>query len=163
MEALRRLRERAVAVEFVHQTGERQVEEVRRAYLEAGFQAEVGSFFPDFASRYAWADLVVCRAGATTVAEIRASGRAALFIPLEFAADDHQRKNARAMVDAGAALMVDPMELSGERLAGEIGGLVSNPARLAELGERARAMAVPDAEARIVDVMVGIAAGGRES
>jgi UDP-N-acetylglucosamine--N-acetylmuramyl-(pentapeptide) pyrophosphoryl-undecaprenol N-acetylglucosamine transferase len=117
----------------------------------------------DFARRYAWADLIVCRAGATTVAEIRAAGRAALFIPLAFAADDHQRKNARAMVDAGAARMLEPEELSGELLAEQIAGLVSQPERLAELGERARALAVPDAEARIVDLIERIVGGERES
>jgi UDP-N-acetylglucosamine--N-acetylmuramyl-(pentapeptide) pyrophosphoryl-undecaprenol N-acetylglucosamine transferase len=163
VEALGWLRARGLSLEFVHQTGERQVAEVRRAYVEAGFEAEVGSFFPDFASRYAWADLIVCRAGATTVAEIRAAGRAALFIPLAFAADDHQRKNARAMVDAGAARMLDPEELSGELLAEQIAGLVSQPERLAELGERARALAVPDAEARIVDLIERIVGGERES
>ena len=151
--ALPYLRPLASRLRFVHQTGERQVEEVVRAYRDAGFEAEVRSFFPDFASQYAEADLLVCRAGATTVAEVRAAGRAAIFIPLEFAADDHQRKNARAMVEKGAAVMIDPMELSGERLAAEISGLVGDPGRLGELGRRARAMAILDAESRIADLV----------
>jgi UDP-N-acetylglucosamine--N-acetylmuramyl-(pentapeptide) pyrophosphoryl-undecaprenol N-acetylglucosamine transferase len=153
MEALPHLAGFGNRLRFVHQTGERQVGEVRAAYRNAGFQSRVESFFPDFASQYAAADLVVCRAGATTVAEIRASGRAAVFIPLEFAADDHQRKNARRMVEGNAAVMIDPRELSGERLAAEISGLIGDPARLEELGRNARRMAVLDAESKIVDLI----------
>lgn len=138
---------------FVHQTGERQMEEIESAYARAGFDAEVASFFPDFAREYARADLVVCRAGATTVAEVRAAGRAALFIPLEFAADDHQRKNARAMLVQDAAVVIDPTELSGSRLAVEISALVANPARLEELGRNARRMAVLDSESKIADLV----------
>jgi UDP-N-acetylglucosamine--N-acetylmuramyl-(pentapeptide) pyrophosphoryl-undecaprenol N-acetylglucosamine transferase len=134
---------------FVHQTGERQMREIEGAYASGGFDAEVASFFEDFAREYARADLVVCRAGATTVAEIRA----ALFIPLEFAADDHQRKNARAMLVQDAAVMIDPTELSGPRLAAEIAALVGNPARIEELGRHARRMAVPDSESKIADLV----------
>jgi UDP-N-acetylglucosamine--N-acetylmuramyl-(pentapeptide) pyrophosphoryl-undecaprenol N-acetylglucosamine transferase len=160
-EALAHLRHLSSRLSFVHQTGQRQIEEVRAAYRKAGIDAEVDSFFSDFASRYAGADLVVCRAGATTVAEIRASGRAAVFVPLETAADDHQRKNARAMVDANAGVMIDPRDLSGERLAREIAGLVGDPDRIGELGRNARRMAVLDAEAQIVDLLGEIAGSSR--
>lgn len=138
---------------FVHQTGERQMGEIESAYAREGFDAEVASFFPDFAREYGRAALLVCRAGATTVAEVRAAGRAALFIPLEFAADDHQRKNAGAMVAQDAAVVIDPKELSGSRLAAEISALVENPARLEELGRNARRMAVLDSESKIADLV----------
>lgn len=138
---------------FVHQTGDREMKEIESAYRSAGFEAEVASFFPDFAAEFARADLLVCRAGATTVAEVRAAGRAALFIPLEFAADDHQRKNASAMLSGDAAVVIDPTELSGPRLAQEISALVENPARLRELGRNARRMAVLDSESKIADLV----------
>ena len=138
---------------FVHQTGRRQVDEVRTAYEKAGVKAQVSSFFEDFEKLYAAADLIVCRAGNTTVAEVQASGRAAILIPLPFAADDHQRRNARAMADRSAGVMIDPDNLTGERLAREIVQLLEDPDRLREIETNARGMAVPDAEARVVDLI----------
>jgi UDP-N-acetylglucosamine--N-acetylmuramyl-(pentapeptide) pyrophosphoryl-undecaprenol N-acetylglucosamine transferase len=153
LDALSRLEGWQDRLRFVHQTGKRQVDETRSAYAAAGFRAEVESFFTDFDARYAAADLIVCRAGATTIAEVRASGRAAIFIPLASAADDHQRRNARAMVEAGAAVMIDPVELSGGRLAAEIVGLLEAPERMAAMESNARRMAVLDAESRIADLI----------
>jgi UDP-N-acetylglucosamine--N-acetylmuramyl-(pentapeptide) pyrophosphoryl-undecaprenol N-acetylglucosamine transferase len=141
------------ALRFVHQTGKRQVEMIREGYQKAGFTAEVASFFDSFEDRFAEADLIVCRAGATTVAEVRAAGRAAIMIPLAFAADDHQRKNARAMVEEGAGIMIDPDDLTGKRLANEIVGLVRDSKRLQSIEENARRIAVLDAESRIVDLI----------
>jgi len=156
-DALGHLKELSGSIRFVHQAGDKQVDEVREAYRSGGFDAEVASFFPDIAREYAEADLVGCRAGATTVAEIRAAGRPALFIPFEFAADDHQRKNARAMVERQAAVMIDPSELSGERLGGEIIRLMGDPELRDALGRNAHAMAVLDAESGIVDLIEEIA------
>ena len=90
----------------MHQTGEAQLDETRAAYAAAGFDADVRAFFNDFHQKYAAADLIVSRAGATTVAEIKAAGRAAILIPFPFAADDHQTRNAQAMVGEGAAIMI---------------------------------------------------------
>jgi UDP-N-acetylglucosamine--N-acetylmuramyl-(pentapeptide) pyrophosphoryl-undecaprenol N-acetylglucosamine transferase len=146
---------------FVHQTGKRQEAAIRSAYAKSGFEAEVSSFFEAIESRYAEADLIVCRAGATTVAEIRAAGKAAIMIPLPFAADDHQRKNARAMEEAGAAVMIDPDDLSGERLAGAIESLLEDVQRLEGIEANAKRLAVVDAERRVAD-LIERAAGHRE-
>jgi UDP-N-acetylglucosamine--N-acetylmuramyl-(pentapeptide) pyrophosphoryl-undecaprenol N-acetylglucosamine transferase len=140
-------------VGFVHQAGKRQVETIRAAYEKAGFTALVASFFDSFEELFGEADLIVCRAGAKTVAEARAAGRATIMIPLQFAADDHQRKNARAMVDQGAAVMIDPDELSGELLAREIMRLLDDPRLLSSIEENARRMAILDAESRIMDLV----------
>src|SRR5262245_34788842 len=107
-------------IRFVHQTGERQLKDVQDAYAGKGFQADVRSFFNNFHEQYAKADLIVARSGATTVAEIKAAGRAAILVPFPFAADDHQTKNARAMVDEKAAVFISNADLSGKRLADEI-------------------------------------------
>lgn len=151
--ALPYLNDLSSQLRFVHQTGSRQEEEVRAAYIREGFEADVRSFFPQMGRQYAEADLIVCRAGATTVAEVRAAGKAAVFIPFEFAADDHQRRNAQAMVEQGAARMIEPSDLSGGRLAEEVRSLVRDRSQLSELGRRARAMAVLDAESRIADLI----------
>jgi UDP-N-acetylglucosamine--N-acetylmuramyl-(pentapeptide) pyrophosphoryl-undecaprenol N-acetylglucosamine transferase len=111
----------------------------------------VRAFFTDMAVQYLGADLVVCRAGATTVAEITALGKAAVFIPFPFAADDHQRLNARRLVDAGAAEMIDEQELTGARLGARIGFYASHPEALAGLAGQAARLGKPDAARHIVD------------
>ena len=137
---------------FTHQTGEAQLKETREAYTSAGFTADVQPFFNEFHQRYAAADLIVSRAGATTVAEIKAAGRAAILVPFPFAADDHQTRNAEAMVQEGAAIMIRNEDLTGQKLAGTIQGLLSDIPRLEKMEESARRIAVLDAEERIVDL-----------
>jgi len=137
---------------FTHQTGEAQLKETREAYTSAGFTADVQPFFNEFHQRYAAADLIVSRAGATTVAEIKAAGRAAILVPFPFAADDHQTRNAEAMVQEGAAIMIRNADLTGQKLAGTIQGLLSDIPRLEKMEESARRIAVLDAEERIVDL-----------
>jgi len=137
---------------FVHQTGEAQLNEVRGAYAAAGFDSDVRAFFHGFHEQYAAADLIVSRAGATTVAEIKAAGRAAILVPFPFAADDHQTRNAQSMVDDGAAIMIPNAELTGERLASAIRGLLSDVSKLEQLERNAKRVAVLDAEQRIVDL-----------
>lgn len=137
---------------FVHQTGEKQVEEIRRAYSDAGFEADVRPFFNDFHQQYAAADLIVSRAGATTVSEIKAAGRASILIPLPTAADDHQTKNAKAMVEENAAVLISNAELNGESLSSAIRSLLSDPQKLDSIEKNARRIAVVDAEQRIVDL-----------
>jgi UDP-N-acetylglucosamine--N-acetylmuramyl-(pentapeptide) pyrophosphoryl-undecaprenol N-acetylglucosamine transferase len=139
-------------VKFVHQTGERQLDEVKAAYATKGFNADVRTFFNNFHEQYAAADLIISRSGATTVAEIKAAGRAAILIPFPFATDDHQTKNAQAMVDEGAALLIRNSDLNGKRLAEAIRELVGNPERLTAIETNARRTAILDAEARIVDL-----------
>ena len=138
---------------FVHQAGAGQLAEVRSAYQAAGFKARVQDFFDQFDQEYAAADLIISRAGATTVEEIKASGRAAILIPLPFAADDHQRRNARAMVEESAAVMIDENDLNGSRIAGEIVRLFEDLDGLRQMETNARNLAILDAESRIVDLI----------
>jgi UDP-N-acetylglucosamine--N-acetylmuramyl-(pentapeptide) pyrophosphoryl-undecaprenol N-acetylglucosamine transferase len=138
-------------VHLTHQTGERDVEMVRAAYRTAGLQAVVEPFLYDMGKQIAGADVIVCRAGATTLAEITAAGKAAILIPLPTATDDHQRKNAEALLSAGAAEMLLQSELTGDRLAGQVLKLAADGERRGRLASRARAMARPDAARVIVD------------
>jgi len=145
------LRERLL---ITHQTGENDLEEVREAYRGAGYQAQVTSFIDAMAEAYARADLIVCRAGATTIAEITACGKACIFVPYPFAADDHQRKNAEALVNRGAGFLLLDRDLTGESLAVMIESLISNPERIAEAGRNASLLGRPHAAAEIVDIML---------
>lgn len=138
-------------IRIVHQTGAADRDRVARAYADAGIDAEVKAFFHDMASRYRRADLVVCRAGATTVAELTALGKTALFVPYPYAADNHQEFNARALVDAGAAQMVVERDLSGAELAGRLDRLVENPAMLADMAARSKMLGRPEAAKFIAD------------
>lgn len=146
---------------LVHQTGERDLGEVRTAYEQRQVRARAESFLDPVVSEVMSADLVVCRAGATTLAELAAVGKPALLVPLPTATDDHQRKNADVLARAGAAVVVDQSALTGERLAREIGALIGDPERLAAMGKAMRSFARPDAAARIVDRLVQIALGTR--
>jgi len=151
-ESLPLLAEWKTRLRFTHQTGEAQLKETREAYAAGGFTADVQPFFNEFHQRYAAADLIVSRSGATTVAEIKAAGRAAILIPFPFAADDHQTRNAEAMVQEGAAIMIRNAELTGDKLAATIQGLLSDIPRLEKMEDSARRAAVLDAEQRIVDL-----------
>jgi UDP-N-acetylglucosamine--N-acetylmuramyl-(pentapeptide) pyrophosphoryl-undecaprenol N-acetylglucosamine transferase len=135
---------------LTHQTGERDVEMVRSAYRRAGIQAEVEPFLYDMGKWLREADVIVCRAGATTLAEITAAGRAAILIPLPTATDDHQRKNADALVAAGAAEVVLERE-AGIVLARRVRALAGDPDARARMGQAARGLARPDAAKVIVD------------
>jgi UDP-N-acetylglucosamine--N-acetylmuramyl-(pentapeptide) pyrophosphoryl-undecaprenol N-acetylglucosamine transferase len=153
IEALDSLGDLKDRLRFVHQTGEKQLDEVRRVYAEKGFQADVRTFFDKFHEQYASADLIVARSGATTVAEIKAAGRAAILVPFPFATDDHQTKNARAMADEHAAILISNADLNGRRLADTIRELFADPKRLQEIEQNARRIAILDAEARIVKLV----------
>jgi len=142
-----------VPLSLVHQTGEPDYNEVSSAYAGRGLRAEVAPFFTNMAERFAQADLIVCRAGAITVAEIAAAGRAALFIPFGAATDSHQLRNAQEMARAGAARLIPEPELSAERLAQEVLALIHQPQHLLELGARARHMARPNAARDIADLI----------
>mgnify|MGYP001546852755 CR=1 FL=1 len=116
--------------------------------------AEVTAFIDDMADAYRWADLVVCRAGASTVAELAAAGCAALLVPFPYAVDDHQTRNGQYLVDAGAALMVPEHQLDADRLAEMLGTLFAQPAKLVEMARAARRAAWPDADRTIADVCI---------
>jgi UDP-N-acetylglucosamine--N-acetylmuramyl-(pentapeptide) pyrophosphoryl-undecaprenol N-acetylglucosamine transferase len=156
VDALEFLQEWKGRLRFVHQTGEAQLKEVQKAYAEKGFVADVRTFFSNFHEQYAAADLIVSRAGATTVAEIKAAGRAAILVPFPFATDDHQTKNARAMADENAAVMIENAELTGKRLAETIAGMLGRPERLGEMENNARRIAIVDAEERILNLIEAV-------
>ena len=117
--------------------------------------AEVLPFLHDMERRLAQADLVLCRAGATTCAELTVAGRASVLVPFAAAADDHQRKNAQALQQAGAAVMVEEKDLGGESLARAITGVLADPGRLAAMEDAARGLGRPDAAARVADLLEG--------
>lgn len=144
---------------ITHQTGERDLAAVQTAYEKYQITARVVPFIDAMADAYRQADLVVCRAGATTIAEVTACGKACIFVPYPYATDDHQRKNAEALVAQGAGFMVLDRELSGERLAGLVTELVHDPIRLRETAGKAAAMARPEAARLIVDAMLMCRAG----
>jgi UDP-N-acetylglucosamine--N-acetylmuramyl-(pentapeptide) pyrophosphoryl-undecaprenol N-acetylglucosamine transferase len=145
-----------------HQTGERDVEMVRAAYRDARLQADVEPFLFDMGRRVRDADVIVCRSGATTLAEIAASGKAAILIPLPTATDDHQRRNAEALAQVGAAVLLVQSEASGPTLAREILRLAGDPARRARIAQAARTLARPDAAGVIADRAL-VLAGSRWS
>ncbi len=138
-------------IRVTHQTGERDVEMVRAGYRAAGVQADVEPFFFDMGRRLGQADLIVCRAGATTLAEVAAAGRAAILIPFPAATDDHQRKNADALAASGAADVLLQKDATGAALAERILALAGDPAARARMANAARALARPDAAKVIVD------------
>lgn len=137
-----------------HQTGEKDYDEVCRAYQTAGVAADVRPFIDDMASQYRRADLIVCRAGATTIAEVTALGKACLFIPFPHATDDHQRKNAEALLKKGACEMLLEREMSGNGLATAITRLMDDPRELQRIGDNAAGLGRRDAAQVIVDQML---------
>jgi UDP-N-acetylglucosamine--N-acetylmuramyl-(pentapeptide) pyrophosphoryl-undecaprenol N-acetylglucosamine transferase len=142
-------------LKLVHQTGPASRDEVAEGYNAAGRKAEVLAFLDDMETRFAQADLVLCRSGATTAAELTAAGKASVLVPFARAADDHQRGNARALEAAGAARMIEEKDLTPERLAAVVTELLSDPTKLTAMEEAARRLARPDAAARVADLLEG--------
>jgi UDP-N-acetylglucosamine--N-acetylmuramyl-(pentapeptide) pyrophosphoryl-undecaprenol N-acetylglucosamine transferase len=157
VDSLDRLATRKNQLFIVHQTGERDYNAVRVAYARREFRAEVLPFIENMAERFAQADLIVCRSGAITVAEVSASGRAAIFIPFGASTDAHQMRNASAMRDAGAARLLPQEELTPARLTNEIFSLLDEPQRIEEMEDRARSLAKPRAIEDIVDLLESVA------
>jgi len=138
---------------IVHQSGERDYNAVRTAYARREINAEVLPFLANMAERFAWADIIVCRAGAITAAEIAAAGRAAIFIPFGRATDSHQLRNAQEMSRAGAGRLISEAELTTERLTGEIFSLLDQPQEIEKLSTAARGLARPQAARDIVNLI----------
>lgn len=145
---------------ITHQTGEKDLEAVTAAYAAAGLDARVVPFIDDMAAAYRQADLIVCRAGATTIAEVTACGKACVFIPFPHAVDDHQRRNAEALLKCAAGFMLLERELSPESLAGLIAELIAAPQTLQSVGDNARRVARLDAATVIVDELLKAVGGG---
>jgi UDP-N-acetylglucosamine--N-acetylmuramyl-(pentapeptide) pyrophosphoryl-undecaprenol N-acetylglucosamine transferase len=147
----------ADGIRIIHQTGERDYNEIRKTYQEKGLVAEVHAFIDDMPEMLAQADLVISRAGATTVAELAASGRPAVLIPFPGATDQHQLENARALEKAGAARVIVQTELTPARLAAEVQELLAHPAELESMAVQARRLARPDAAEQIAVLVEDLA------
>jgi UDP-N-acetylglucosamine--N-acetylmuramyl-(pentapeptide) pyrophosphoryl-undecaprenol N-acetylglucosamine transferase len=140
-------------VNIVHQTGERDYDAVRTAYARHEILAEVVPFLDNMPERFAWADLIVCRAGAITAAEVAAAGRAAIFIPFGRATDSHQLRNAQEMARQGAGRVITEAELTGERLSKEIFALLDSPQQIERMSLAARKLSWPNATRDIVNLI----------
>jgi UDP-N-acetylglucosamine--N-acetylmuramyl-(pentapeptide) pyrophosphoryl-undecaprenol N-acetylglucosamine transferase len=159
VEAAPRMAAQPGGVAITHQTGERDLERVRDGYRRAGLEARVEPFLFAMDREMKSADLVICRAGATTLAELTAAGRPSLLIPLPTATDDHQRRNAAVLVAAGAADMIEQSSLSGDRLGQRIVELIADRGGLEQMSAAARSFARPDAARHIVDKALELAGG----
>ena len=153
IESLPGLRSKIPALHIIHQTGQRDYEEVQGAYQRTGISGEVHKFIDDMPATFARADLLVCRSGASTVAEITAAGKPAVFVPFPRAADDHQNVNARALERAGAAVVVEESNLEVAYLVDTIAALLNDPARLASMSAAAKSLAHPHAVEEIADMV----------
>jgi len=145
------------SIHIIHQTGERDHNDVRAAYERAGLSAEVYPFITDMPGFFARAHLLLCRSGASTVAEITAAGKPAVFVPLPRAADDHQRVNAQALERTGAAVVVEETKLERVWLADTIAALLGDPGRLQRMSEAAKKLAHPDAARDITEMAARLA------
>jgi UDP-N-acetylglucosamine--N-acetylmuramyl-(pentapeptide) pyrophosphoryl-undecaprenol N-acetylglucosamine transferase len=157
VEAAAKLASAGSAVRLAHQTGERDLEMVSAAYRSAGLPADVAPFFYDMGRRVREADVIVCRAGATTIAEITAAGKPSILVPLPTATDDHQRRNAEALAAAGAAEVLLQADATGAALAARILALAGDGNRRAAIAASARSLARPGAARVIVDRVLELA------
>jgi UDP-N-acetylglucosamine--N-acetylmuramyl-(pentapeptide) pyrophosphoryl-undecaprenol N-acetylglucosamine transferase len=153
VDAMDALAQRKNDLSIVHQTGERDYNAVRTAYARREINAEVLPFLTNMAERFAWADVIVCRAGAITAAEIAAAGRAAIFIPFGKATDSHQLRNAQEMSRAGAGRLISETDLTADKLATEIFSLLDQPQEIEKLSTAARGLASPHAARDIVNLI----------
>lgn len=142
--------------QVVHQAGEKHIAELERHYRDAGVTAETCAFLDDMAARYAWADLVICRSGALTVAELAAVGVASVLVPFPHAVDDHQTYNARYLTDNGAAVLLPQSELNAQALAQLLRG--TSRERLLQMAQRARELGKPQATATVAGICKELAA-----
>jgi len=146
------------SVAFIHQTGAADEDLVRKGYTEYDISGTVKSFFHHMENQYRKADLVICRAGASTIAELTVLGKGVIFVPYPFAADDHQAANARQLVSSGAAEMILEKDLTGELLAQKIETYASSPEKLANMAVNMRKKAKPDAAKDIAEDLYELAA-----
>ncbi|HEX8251100.1 MAG TPA: undecaprenyldiphospho-muramoylpentapeptide beta-N-acetylglucosaminyltransferase [Pyrinomonadaceae bacterium] len=160
VEALTHLRDYKNKLQITHQTGEADFEKIKQGYREAGWsEAEVSAYIKNMPEHFEKNDLIICRAGATSCAELAAAGKASIMIPLPTAADDHQRKNAEALEKAGAARMILQKDLTGAGLAEQIIELIDSPAELTEMEASARKLAKQDAAQVTVNIIEDLAKG----
>ena len=156
VDALNHMRDLREKIQFLHQTGPRDYEGVRDAYRKAGFKGTIAPFIYQMGEAYAAADIVISRAGATTLAELTALGKPSILIPYPYAAGDHQEINARKLREIGAAKMIRDRELNGESLARAVRELYADEAARADMERNSRAVGRPDACARVVDIAMSL-------
>jgi len=156
IEAMPHLADLRGHLRIVHQTGARDREAVARGYQAVGFAAEVRDFIEDMSSAYAAADLVVCRAGATTLAELTVCRKPSILVPFAAAADNHQVINATSLLRAGAAVMIEERDLTGELLASEIRAILAHPERRQAMARAAGRLGSPAAASEIADFCAGL-------
>lgn len=161
IESLPGLRAKIPGIHIIHQTGQRDYDHVLAAYKQAGISGEVYKFIDDMPSTFGRADLLVCRSGASTVAEIAAAGKPAIFVPFPAAADDHQNVNARALERAGAAVVVEESNLGAAYLVDTIAALIADERRLQSMSAAAKSLAHPKAVEEIAEMVVGLARKGQ--
>ena len=145
-----------VSVDIWHQAG-RGLETAQQGYEKQGLKARVDAFIDDMAGAYAWADLVICRAGALTIAELTAAGLGAILVPFPYAVDDHQARNAESFASGGAGIVIPERDFTPQRLVDELVALLERPDRLAAMGASARAQACPGALTDIADACLEFA------
>ena len=153
VDSMDRLAARKNELSIVHQTGERDYDAVRTAYARREIRAEVVPFLTNMPERFTWADVIICRAGAITAAEVAAAGRAAIFIPFGRATDSHQLRNAQEMSRAGAGRLISESELTADKLTSEIFSLLDQPQEIGKLSIAARGLARPNAARDIVNLI----------
>jgi UDP-N-acetylglucosamine--N-acetylmuramyl-(pentapeptide) pyrophosphoryl-undecaprenol N-acetylglucosamine transferase len=158
MDSVPSLRRRVPGIHIVHQTGERDYNDAQAAYANLGGSVEAYRFIDDMPAAFARADLLICRSGASTVAEVTAAGKPAVFVPFPRAADDHQKRNAEALERAGAAVMLEESKLTSESLVDAVSELFTDPSRLQKMGDAARKLSHPNA-ARDIAAMAARLAG----
>jgi UDP-N-acetylglucosamine--N-acetylmuramyl-(pentapeptide) pyrophosphoryl-undecaprenol N-acetylglucosamine transferase len=158
-ESLAGLREKVPGIHIIHQTGQRDYDQVLAAYRESGISSEVFKFIDDMPGTFGRADLLVCRSGASTVGEITAAGKPAIFVPFPAAADDHQNVNARALERAGAAVVVEESNLDAAYLVDTIAALIGDAGRLRNMSVAAKSLAHPKAVEEIAEMVKHLADG----
>jgi UDP-N-acetylglucosamine--N-acetylmuramyl-(pentapeptide) pyrophosphoryl-undecaprenol N-acetylglucosamine transferase len=147
---------RELGIQIRHQTGERDFERVESAYKAASLPAQVTRFIDDMPAAFAHADALLCRSGASTVAEITAAGKPAIFVPFALAADDHQLKNAQALETAGAARLIPESQLSPERLGAVVAEMFRDPTAMVRMSAKARELAHPNAGKEIAEMAMKV-------
>jgi len=156
---LKAVSEQGVLINVQHQCGKGRSEEVSTYYQSVGFDCQVSDFIEDMAAAYQWADLVVCRSGAMTVAELAVAGRAAIFVPFPYAVDDHQTANANWLAERGGALVFQQKELSEKRLTNTLLELFSAPEKINAMAAAAKSAAKVDATQNVAERILEVARG----
>ncbi|SPE44167.1 UDP-N-acetylglucosamine--N-acetylmuramyl-(pentapeptide) pyrophosphoryl-undecaprenol N-acetylglucosamine transferase [Candidatus Sulfotelmatobacter sp. SbA7] len=161
MESAGEMLARTPGLRIIHQTGERDFSDAQAAYAKLGGAVEAHRFIDDMPAAFARASLLICRSGASTVAEVTAAGKPAIFVPFPRAADDHQKSNAEALVKAEAAIMLEETQLTRETLAASATSLLADGSRLRKMGEAARKLSHPNAARDIAAMAAKLAGAAR--